>query len=36
MKASGSALSSGLADVVDITVDADTASVDVEVFVAST
>ena len=36
MKANGSALSSGLADVVDITVDADTASVDVEVFVAST
>ena len=35
MKASGSALSSGLAALVDITVDADTASVDVEVFVAS-
>ena len=35
MKASGSALASGLADLVDITVDADTASCDVEVFVAS-
>ena len=35
MKASGSALSSGLADLVDITVDADTAACDVEVFVAS-
>ena len=35
MKASGSALSSGLSDLVDITVDSDTASVDVEVFVAS-
>lgn len=35
MKASGSALSSGLSDLVDITVDADTASCDVEVFVAS-
>ena len=35
MKASGSALSSGLADLVDITVDADTAACNVEVFVAS-
>ena len=35
MKAAGSALSSGLADLVDITVDADTASCDVEVYVAS-
>ena len=35
MKASGSALASGLADLVDITVDADTDSCDVEVFVAS-
>tara|TARA_Y100001951_G_C11238977_1_gene239282 strand:+ start:467 stop:952 length:486 start_codon:yes stop_codon:yes gene_type:complete len=35
MKASGSALASGLADLVDVTVDADTASCDVEVFVAS-
>ena len=35
MKASGSALSSGLSDLVDITVDADTAACDVEVFVAS-
>jgi len=35
MKASGSALSSGLADLVDITIDADTAACDVEVFVAS-
>jgi len=35
MKASGSALSSGLSDLVDITVDADTASCNVEVFVAS-
>jgi|3_EtaG_2_1085321.scaffolds.fasta_scaffold10708_5 hypothetical protein len=35
MKASGSALASGLSDLVDITVDADTASCDVEVFVAS-
>ena len=35
MKASGSALSSGLADLVDITVDADTAACDVEVFIAS-
>ena len=36
MKASGSALSSGLSDLVDITVDADTAACNVEVFVAST
>ena len=35
MKAAGSALASGLADLVDITVDADTASCDVEVYVAS-
>ena len=35
MKASGSALSSGLSDLVDITVDADTAACNVEVFVAS-
>jgi len=35
MKASGSALASSLADLVDITVDTDTASCDVEVFVAS-
>ena len=35
MKASGSALASGLSDLVDITVDADTAACDVEVFVAS-
>ena len=35
MKAAGSALGSGLADLVDITVDTDTASCDVEVFVAS-
>ena len=35
MKAAGSALASGLADLMDITVDADTASCDVEVFVAS-
>ena len=35
MKASGAALSSGLADLYDITVDADTASCDVEVFIAS-
>ena len=35
MKASGSALSSGLSDLVDITVDADTDACDVEVFVAS-
>ena len=36
MKAGGSALSSGLADLVDITIDADTAACDVKVFVAST
>ena len=35
MKAAGSALASGLADLVDITVDTDTAACDVEVFVAS-
>ena len=35
MKAGGSALSSGLSDLVDITIDADTAACDVEVFVAS-
>ena len=35
MKAAGSALASGLADLVDITVDAVTASCDVEVYVAS-
>ena len=35
MKAAGAALASGLADLVDITVDADTASCDVEVYVAS-
>ena len=35
MKAAGSALASGLADLVDITVDTDTASCDVEVFIAS-
>jgi len=35
MKAAGSALASGLADLMDITVDADTAACDVEVFVAS-
>jgi len=35
MKASGSALASGLADLVDITVDTDTASCDVEIFVGS-
>ena len=35
MKAAGSALASGLSDLVDITVDADTAACDVEVFVAS-
>ena len=35
MKAAGSAVGSGLADLVDITIDADTASCDVEVFVAS-
>jgi len=35
MKAAGSALASGLADLVDITVDADTAACDVEIFVGS-
>jgi hypothetical protein len=35
MKAGGSALASGIDDLVDITVDADTAACDVEVFVAS-
>ena len=35
MKAGGSALASGIADLVDITVDTDTAACDVEVFVAS-
>ena len=35
MKAAGSALASGLSDLTDITVDTDTASCDVEVFVAS-
>jgi hypothetical protein len=35
MKAAGSALASGIDDLVDITVDADTAACDVEVFVAS-
>ena len=35
MKASGSALASGLSDLVDITVDTDTASCDVEIFVGS-
>ena len=35
MKAGGSALSSGLSDLVDITIDADTSACDVEVFVAS-
>ena len=35
MKAAGSALASGLSDLVDITVDADTAACDVEVFVGS-
>ena len=35
MKAAGSALASGLADLTDITVDTDTASCDVEVFVGS-
>jgi len=35
MKAAGSALASGLADLVDITVDTDTSSCDVEVFIAS-
>jgi len=35
MKAAGSALASGLANLVDITVDADTAGCDVEIFVGS-
>jgi len=35
MKAAGSALASGLSDLVDITVDTDTSSCDVEVFIAS-
>ena len=35
MKAAGSALASGLSDLVDITVDADTAACDVEIFVGS-
>ena len=35
MKAAGSALASGLSDLVDITVDTDTASCDVEIFVGS-
>ena len=35
MKASGSALASGLSDLVDITVDTDTASCNVEIFVGS-
>ena len=35
MKAAGSALASGLSDLVDITVDTDTAACDVEVFVGS-
>ena len=35
MKAAGSALASGLADLMDITVDADTAACDVEIFVGS-
>ena len=35
MKAAGSALASGLSDLVDITVDTDTADCDVEVYVAS-
>ena len=35
MKASGSALGSGLADLYDVTADADTASCDMEIFVAS-
>ena len=34
MKANGSALSSGLADLYDITADADTASCDLEIFIA--
>ena len=35
MKASGAALASGLADLYDVTADADTAACDIEVFVAS-
>ena len=35
MKANGSALASGLADLYDVTADADTASCDMEIFVAS-
>ena len=35
MKAAGSALASGLSDLVDITVDTDTAACDVEIFVGS-
>ena len=35
MKANGSALSSGLADLYDVTADADTASCDLEIFIAS-
>ena len=34
MKASGSALASGLADLYDVTADADTASCDLEIFIA--
>ena len=36
MKASGSALASGINDLVNVTDDADTASVDLELFIAST
>jgi len=35
MKANGSALASGLADLYDVTADADTASCDMEIFIAS-
>jgi len=35
IKSAGSALASGLSDLVDITVDTDTASCDVEIFVGS-
>ena len=35
MKANGSALASGLADLYDVTADADTASCDLEIFIAS-
>ena len=35
MKANGAALSSGLADLYDVTADADTASCDLEIFIAS-